>query len=574
MGISYVLLTIGLISSMPLHTSTDELGAVAGAALFAGRDWSGVISNSGYYGFGYYSLFFWLFKITDSPIIIYRVIVITTAMLRVLMIPIAYYIAKEYLALRSEKMLYIGSCLMPFLYTSSIGVITNEYILELMFWLVILLLCKIIQYHENRVKKRIYITLLFLACCYLPFIHTRALTILIALSITVIGYSLYIKDYRYFLFVAGIPIAYLGSKEIILLYQQRLYGASGEEIGNGAVLISKTFSLFDFDTWDVWIHMLIGMIDTEIILTGGFFLICIVTFLFYLKDIFVSCYEGTKLYYNIVLCISILCMGATIFAFLLSNWFEGMLIDWKVANTGGIRAYKGLTYIRYWNIYMPPFALCSLGLLKSLDYKKIFGISMIVIVPVHLFFIQRVVPLICENGWAASPFYGLAGFRQGDLVNKEYYYKCLLLSMLIFLLAVFAVHSRYKQIALYLIIFLMVSSQITKIVCLDTDVRKNMSSKILASYEEKKKLDQRGVDIGQIYVEDLSKNKDKNWQIYSIAQFYFNRYTLQMELPEVLEYNDIIISTSKSEEIEKRYEDVLCYKLDENEYWYTYLLLQ
>jgi hypothetical protein len=68
----YVILSIEVWDSYPMYMSTDELGTIVGAVELAGLDWSNDIKNSGYYGFVYYSLFFFVFKITDDPIIIYR----------------------------------------------------------------------------------------------------------------------------------------------------------------------------------------------------------------------------------------------------------------------------------------------------------------------------------------------------------------------------------------------------------------------------------------------------------------------------------------------------------------------
>lgn len=575
MIIAYALFCIGIAKSIPLHTSTDELGTIAGAALIAGRDWSDVISCCGYYGFGYYSLFFWLFRITNSPIVIYRVIILTTVLLRVMIIPIAYYIAKEYLGINSEKMLFLSAFLMPFCYSTSMGVITNEYVLELLIWIVMLLMCKVAQYHDKKIKQNLYGGLLLLVCLYLQFIHTRALTLLIAVTITIVAYGIIEKKLNVVgMFLIGIPVVCFGAKKIVSFYQQKLYGKTGGEITNGSVQISNIGSLFDFDTWDVWIHMFIGMIDTEIILTGGLFLVCIVTFLFYIKKILSDRFCEVNIFLNMVISVSILCMGATIVAFMFSNWFEGILEDWQLVDAGSAYAFKGLTYVRYWNIYMPPFILCALSLFKNLDYLQIINVSAVILVILHIFFIQKILPLIQENGAAASPFHGMEGFHRGDVVNKEFYYKCLMISIMCFLLAFMLLHSQYKYNVLLLIIALLIFCQTRKILYFDADVKNQMSAKIMTSYEEKERLHKTGVHIDQIYLQDTTQTKDRNWQLYSIAQFYFNDYTLHMELPEELGRNDVIISTGKSEEIEHNYQNILCYELDENEIWYTYLMLQ
>ena len=40
-------LSVDFFKSYPLHTTTDELGAIVGAATWAGYDWSVVINKSG-----------------------------------------------------------------------------------------------------------------------------------------------------------------------------------------------------------------------------------------------------------------------------------------------------------------------------------------------------------------------------------------------------------------------------------------------------------------------------------------------------------------------------------------------
>ena len=146
MIVEYIILCAGHINSVPLHTSSDELGAIVSAAKFAGLDWNNVASKAGYYGFGYYGLFFPLFCCTDNPYIIYRVIAAINTLIKVCIIPLSFYIAKKYLAIKSEKMLYFVVCLMPLLRTYVDGTICNEYPLEVMFWVVALLCCKVIEY--------------------------------------------------------------------------------------------------------------------------------------------------------------------------------------------------------------------------------------------------------------------------------------------------------------------------------------------------------------------------------------------------------------------------------------------
>lgn len=575
MGIVYLSYILGIIKSLPLHTSTDELGAIIGAAALSGRDWSGVVDNSGYYGFGYYSLFFWLFQLTNSPIVIYRVIIIITSFLRVLIIPIAYYIAQNYMQIKSERVLYLCAILMPFLYSSSVGVISNEYVLELLIWIIILLVCKVMQYQNNKFKRTMYLCVLTLSCFYSFFIHTRALVIIIAVLIVFFFRSIFDKSrYNKVLFASvsiGFTAGYVISKILISLYQAEIYGKKSEEIRNATIVVSTQFSILNSDTWSVWFHMLLGIINSEVLVTGGLFLICAVAFCFYILKLGKRFVWKENVYCNVIFCISVLCMGATICAFLLSRWFEGMLSVWGGEGAGYDYSFKGLTYIRYWNIYMPPFILSSIGVLKYLDCKKILSIAGVIYIFLQVCFMNFVIPIIQKNGSAASTFFGLAGYCFGDAVSENLYYKVVIISSMIFLLIIILGHTKYKKGILLLVFFFMFIQQNSKVYLYDNEVKETAASKILTSYKEKCELERRGIYIDQIYLCNVSQNTDANWKLNSIAQFYFNEYTLQEKIPEQIGQYDIIISDGKNEDIQRKYKGIHCYILDENEIWYTYL---
>ena len=570
MLMAYFFFLIGVANSYPMHTTTDELGGLAGAAHFAGLDWSGVISQSGYYGFGYYSLFFWLFKVTDSPFVIYRTIIIITAMLRILIIPIAYCILKNHLNIGSGKYLYLVSFMMPFLHTSTVGLISNEYVLELLTWIILLLMCKSVTCSGMR-QSILYSILLIAVCFYSLFIHTRALTLVIALIIVYFVYGI-INKYKYTIgIILGLSFICILSKRVIELYQQNVYGVTGSAVRNGYVSVSHSFSLFDKNTWDVWFRMLTGMFETENILTGGLFLTGVVVviscllYCFRKKRSVLSC-QG-----NMMMGVVVLCMGATIAAFLVSSWFDGMLATWGSEEAAKEYSYKGLTYVRYWNIYVPPFLLCVFAILTKLHSKKVMHISVIVMVVCHIFFMNNLLPLVKLNSSCASFLFGIGHYSESFRVSEEYYLKCIAISLLIALTAYLITQMKAARYAILVFIIYMMLLHFNEQTEYNFYIKQQISSKILASYNVKVKLDKMGIAMGTIYLNDETGGTDGNWKIYSVAQFYFNRYTLQTTLPEELKENDIIISTAQSDHVNALYSNTNCYVLDDNEVWYTKL---
>lgn len=567
---AYAFLLIGVVKSNPMHTTSDELGGLAGAAYYAGLDWSGVISNSGYYGFGYYSFFFWLFKITDSPFVIYKVITLITVLFRVLIIPIAYCISKRYLRIGEGLYLYLLSFLMPFLHTSTVGIISNEYILEFLIWFILLLMCK--QMSASNFKESFFYSLgLIGVCFYSLFIHTRALTMLIAISIVYFAYGIVKKNKWSIVIISGIFFVYYLSKNLIGIYQKNVYALSGGEVRNGRITVNHSFSFLDKNVWDIWFRMLVGMIETESIITGGLFLIGIVTVIYYLLHLLKKRNSILSLQGNMILVVTILCMGATIVAFLVSDWFGGMLKTWGIPEAAREYGYKGLTYVRYWNVYVPPFLMCVFAVFPQLPYKRIINISIIVITVVNVLFINKLIPLVKYNNGCASFLYGIGHYEKPFFVSEEFYFKCIAISLIATLFALVAVRTKFSQYILIIFTVYMMAFHLNEQVEYNLTIKEQISSKITASYYKKCELEKQKIEFGTIYLNDETSGMDTNWKIYSVAQFYFNRYTLQMELPHEIEENDIIISTNRSQVVEETFNDINCYVLDDNEIWYTYL---
>ena len=569
MVLSYLFFAIGVVNGKPMHTTTDELGALVGAAHFAGLDWSGVIGNSGYYGFGYYALFFWLFKVTDSPFVIYRFIVLFTIIIKILVIPIAYFIMKKYLDIASDKYRYMIAFLMPFLQTSSIGIISNEAILELNIWLIILLMCEAVEHLEKKENVILVVVLLLLVCMYSLFIHTRALTQIIALAVVFCIWAVVKKNKSVLLIIVGLPVVYFLSKVVITLFQRIIWGASGGGLRNGAVTISSDFSILDADTWSVWFHILVGMMGTEAILTGGLFVLSIVVCCAYIVHLFKTKRTILSVQGNMILSICGMCIGATLAAFLVSGWFSGMLGSWNDPTAFNSYAFKGMVYVRYWNIYVPPLVMVCMALLFKLQYRNIMNMSLGVIGVINLLFISFVLPIIGNNGSCAGFFLGMGYYEDGMKITPAFYLRSILVSFIIVAAMVWLGRSKKPLYCVLPVIILAVFSHCYTQVEYNLSIKEQISSKILASYEEKCRLEKEGKKIGTIYLNDESLGTDGNWKIYSVAQFYFNHYPLQMELPRILEEDDIIISTCKSDNLSILYPEANIYVLDDNEVWYT-----
>ena len=93
-----------------------------------------------------------------------------------------------------------------------------------------------------------------------------------------------ISEYlEYGFYALVVLLFYFVSKIAIGEYQKNVFGLTGGELRNGGVNVNFKFDLFDKNVWDVWFRMIIGMLDTENIITTGIFLMGIVVFFLSIK---------------------------------------------------------------------------------------------------------------------------------------------------------------------------------------------------------------------------------------------------------------------------------------------------
>lgn len=529
-GIMVLALFFNLIRNFnifPMDCPSDELGTIVSAASLAGCNWSEVIHGSGYYGFGFYACFFWLFKLTDSPYTIYRVLIICVVLCRVVIIPIVYYIMKHYLNVTSQTLLYGGAFICAFMYSGTPTSISNEHPYELMIWVVILLLCKTIEYTLNKLKRKkiLYSFLLFISVVYTLLLHTRATVLLLAILITIIAFVLIEKIFYQkvsvsaILFILLLLAGYFVTNKFINLYQSSIWCAIGSEIRNGSATVSTVIDLMDFTTWIVWFHMLIGMFGTQNIITAGLFSCCIVIFWKYLYDL-IKKKNNMNIYILAISFVSILAMGGTLCSFFLSSWFEGMYTTWENMENASYYAYKGLLYVRYWNVYFPPFAIAMIALLSKKVYEKVLPYSLLANITLVLLFLKFLIPILKVQNAGAGFFYGISMYRIGTTIDISLFYKGILISLLFNILFHFFALGKKSNIAVLTFCIFFVFFQVNRICFYAYENHQHLAERVDASYELKCILEREDIDLENIYVYDDTSFTNYNLNINSILQFY------------------------------------------------------
>ena len=98
-----------VLQSVPVSIGGDEIFAMGPAAKLVGYDWSGVMQDYRYYGYGYTVLLIPFFKLILDPVLLYRMIVLLMALAQSVSAPISYHLMKKYLHVDNEKILCVSS---------------------------------------------------------------------------------------------------------------------------------------------------------------------------------------------------------------------------------------------------------------------------------------------------------------------------------------------------------------------------------------------------------------------------------------------------------------------------------
>lgn len=573
MVLSFFTMTIFVFFMYPLHTSSDELGTIASAAYLAGNNWESIINKGvGYYGTGYYFLFSPLFMVIKNPIIIYRVILLLNACTRVIIIAIAYKIAGDYFEIKDNKRKVLISTICSFAYTTRISTISNEYIIEVLIWMSIYFLCKLINNNDSK-KKYIWLSLLIITTVYPLTIHTRGLVFLIAVVLVIVAKFLRQKQYKIVLFgVVVTTFLYNIVKKIVLYVQISIWNKT-DELRNTTVSISDGIDIFNIKTWQLWLRMIVGQIGTMNIFTGGLFILVSITlFVSFIKILNTSDkMETLNTCLILTSTILVLCIAATIFAMLISNWFTGSFETFKTGNTGlNIYSYKGLTYLRYFEPYFSPLLLCSFSILdKKNKWNQYFKISVIVTVILQYIYIVLVLPLIKNNSAALYHILAISSYSFGDTVTEDNYFRAILLMLIALMIGSLVIKKHNINLYLLGMLFFFVYQYLAGIINYDIPVQTEMMKKVDGTYDLMMEIKKENLHLGKIYsYDDIAK--DKNWSIHYVLQFYLNQTEIKINEIINCKETDVIVTNSK---IEENLIPNIFYRsinIDENEIWYVF----
>lgn len=584
--ISIVPRIIMTLRAVPFRTISDETATIAGSAYLAGLDWSAVVSHAGYYGSGFTILLFPIFKMTDNPFIIYRVILVAACIFQGFIAWISYYLLKHYFKVKEKWFLCLSSIACSYMVVTRTSVVFNEHMLIFNAWLIALLLCKLNEFHNDKKKKAIFTVLLFVVLSYSLLLHTRAITLWFSLAL-VIG-IVYLIEKRMLL---SLPIlvgcgglGFLLSTIYIKRVQSRIWlaGESGN-LRNATVHLGGGYDFTLIETWKAWLGIIFGQTNTIIFITGGLALIFLIRAFSITIDYFKTKkvdyrvrkevlkqnemqMESSLRSYTVILFLYFLfCIAATIFAqsFI---WLQGATEAVQDGVGTGLYGVKAFTYIRYFGPYTGPIFMTGIAALYHKKIRKreiLLTVLSGIIMQITWFVFDY--PYIYNNSKANEPFVPLSLFQHGGETTWSTYLPASILLLIligIFMISYFQ-NKKYMVISLILVFLFFQNGYATKY---DISIAKKNLKRADAGYELVQK-EEGKIDLPNVlYVKDSTNKTDH--QIFYLYQFLLNRYQIIPELPKTEIETAIVFSNSSKETglLDCGYEMA---KLDKNEYLYA-----
>lgn len=565
---------------IPLRTLSDELATFSSAATLAGYNWSDVVSTSGYYGFGFYWIFFVLFKITDDPIIIYRSTLIICSIVQALAAPICFYLLGRFFNIKSNMVKLLFSTLCSFMVVTRVTVLYNEHILILLSWILALTICFL--WEDTNLgqvkKKRWHTAILLLVLIYSLTIHTRSLTYFFAIGIAIVLYwilnrKLLVSKFFFPILIVG----YMVSKVIVQIVQKSIWLiAEGSKLANSNIKINMNYDFFNPNTWKAIANTVFGQIATISIFTGGLFLLLIImivcsSYFYFIKKRIVL--KHTELIL-LISWIFLMCIGATILAQSLS-WFPGVYAGFeKKLIEDNYYSYKAFTYVRYFGPFIGPAVMC--GLAVCYDNFKMFHkvkYSFVAISLLLLFYWYfMIMPYVCNNGNAHEVFIAFSLLKNGDKINIKIYLAGLLIWSKFIIIYLMCKRLSFFYIILSLITITLIQEYCYTAINYDLAIAKDNYQKINQNYFLIKNMEEdlRKERLNDIYVFEESDQKDSPGYhgICNLYQFYLNRYHIIPEMPDNSTDEAIVFTNTELKTI-NRNENYFMVQSDKNEYVYV-----
>lgn len=294
-ALAFVMNAIPAVFAETLSVYPDEINVAGTAALYSGRNWSGLLSQtggvSGYVQAVFYTPLFWVLK---NPYALYKAMLIVNAMLVSFIPLIVYHLAGKFGVMRVRRKLLIAFCCGMYVsYITNSKFIWNEPLTCLLGWLLVLALFS--AWDKTSRGSRAMSSVLVGFLCALSYASNKRLISLVAAVILTVLFARFVlreKILNLPVFALSVTVSFIAERFTRTSIDSILSGgASAEaEITMGAT--GRFFGVF-FSHIYAFMTSTIGMGS----LAGAIFAVMLFTYLCEgIKSRPKSLEDGTKVY--------------------------------------------------------------------------------------------------------------------------------------------------------------------------------------------------------------------------------------------------------------------------------------
>lgn len=395
----------------PMSIAGDESFLFLPAAEWAGYDWSGLSGMYRYYGYGFVVFLTPLFKWIQDPVLLYRIMVFLMILLQAAVAPVVYHLLRRFFGMQDGAAILLISTLVSYLVFLRAVYVYNEFVYDTGFWLSLWVLLSLQDAGENK-KKRIGLTVLLLGVLtYEMTVHSRAVTLFLALGVT---FFFYLWTYRKSILSvpAGLLLGgaglLLAEKGIDYIVDLATTASSSSEIGNTSVAFSMGNILGNTKSWTAWLYIVAGQVNTMVLVTGGIALFAAALGCWLLWKALLRREDGFLEENRRYVLVCMYCLSAAAITIL------GQSLSWLTGVTNAIfeggnpDSLRAITYLRYYGVYFAPVVMVFLAwFVQKRDCRQFLVPACVAGGILQVFWFCCIIPVFGEfNGtsWEFNPF--------------------------------------------------------------------------------------------------------------------------------------------------------------------------
>lgn len=501
--------------TLVLTTGQDEFGTIAGASYFAGFDWSGIVSELKYYGFGYSMLMAPVYWIFDNPRVIFQVMIAFNSICLGVSGVICYNIIRDIFNIDDNRFNVIVSITSTFFSCILLNsnAVFNECALMMIEWILVYLLL-LMQKKKDAGQSTLVMTIVFsLISIYGFTVHTRIIYVLGASFIFMVMYFILKRKILVNIpaFVGIMGVGYIFVQKLIKFVQLKIWLTNDPEklrnsVSNLGGYFGNVSYLKSASGIKGFVYTLWGQVYGMFSLSGGIFAIAICIFIFIILSLILK-KKMEQVDGNLVTLGAFLC--SLMMAVLLLTALG--VLDLVEENVLAGTASRWYLYTRYWAMCGQITVMFVLVFFKKQEKvsKILIGASVAVFALVSLGFVLKMGKMFYiyqgARSNAFSSYLGMLFMKSDDYFTTASFWRMTIFAAVIFVISLICIKCKKAEIMAVAVLCLFIYSYAYTTIILDVPTSKQLYNEFDGMKEA---LEENGIDKGTtIYCNPTVKSR-------------------------------------------------------------------